>query len=150
MTERRPLKPGHVQPYRWPPFEPGNRASVKHGCYSELEIAPRAQELREQIVAQMSVDDADRFGLLVSTAAALGAQTERALLVMNDPDDPVTSERLQRSARAWAKLWLQSLSQLGLTPQSAREAHRDAGVKRLAEHLEAVYADEAGEGDADA
>ena len=125
--------------------------SVRHGCYSPLQLAPRAEELQELIRSQLSDEESDRFDLLVATSAALGAQTERALLVMNDADDPVTSERLARSARGWVKLWMQSLTLLNLTPAAAREASRDAGHRRLAEHLADVYGEaEADDGGADA
>ena len=107
--------------------------------------------MQELIRSQLSDEEIDRFDLLVATSAALGAQTERALLVMNDADDPVTSERLARSARGWVKLWMQSLTLLNLTPAAAREASRDAGHRRLAAHLADVYGEaEADDGVADA
>jgi len=125
--------------YRWEPFREGNQVSKKHGAYSALTLAPRAEELRELIGSQLDPSDAQEFSLLVSTAAALAAQTERAFLALQDPVDPATSDRLGRDARGWAKLWLAALKSLNLTPQAARQAARDAGHLRLAQHLADMY-----------
>ena len=136
----KPVCGGPARGYSWPPFEEGNQVALRHGAYSEIALAPRAAELREVIGGQLDPADAAEFSLLVGTAAAVGAQVERAFLALQNPVDPATSERLGRDARGWTKIWLSTLRALGLTPAEARQAARDAGHARLAEHLARHYA----------
>jgi hypothetical protein len=146
---KRPASGVPARNYSWPPFEPGNTAAVRHGCYSPLTLAPRAEEIAVLIRSQLDPADASRFDLLIATSAALGAQSERALLALDAAEDPVAFERLGRDARGWVKLWLSALKALNLTPALATQASRDAGGRRLHEHLEAVYGS-TDEGEADA
>lgn len=142
---KRPASGLPARGYSWPPFEPGNGAAVRHGCYSPLTLAPRAEEIAALIRSQLDPAEASRFDLLVATSAALGAQSERALLALDAADDPLALERLGRDARGWVKLWLSALKALNLTPAAAQQASRNTGHLRLAEHLEAVYSAEAEE-----
>jgi hypothetical protein len=45
MTE-----PAPARGYSWPPFEPGNRVSVRHGAFSDRIIGERALEIRELLL----------------------------------------------------------------------------------------------------
>lgn len=146
---KRPASGLATRGYSWPPFEAGNAAAVRHGCYSPLTLAPRAEEIAALIRSQIDPADASHFDLLVATSAALGAQSERALLALDAASDPVAFERLGRDARGWVKLWLSALKALNLTPAGAQQASRNAGDRRLVEHLNAVYGSaETGEADA--
>lgn len=60
--------------------------------------------------------------------------------------------RLDQDARGWARLWLQALASLGLTPSSHARILRDAGLGKaavahaamrgLTEHLEREHSPE--------
>ena len=130
-------------------FSDGNGVAVRHGCYSPIRLQPRASEIATIIRSQLDAADAERFSLLLSTAAALAAKSEAALLALSDPEEPASAERLGRDARGWTRLWLISLTALGLTPASAAQLGRDTSHRRLAEHLQAFYSNSVGEGHGD-
>jgi hypothetical protein len=65
--ERRGDGTGHGGPargYSWPPFEPGNTASLKHGLSSERRIAPLARNHRRRLLRRIGLraGDVDPLG----------------------------------------------------------------------------------------
>src|SRR4051794_815424 len=85
---------GPARGYSWKQFEQGNTVASTHGAYSQLRLAPRAEQLAGIIRSQLDAADCERFSLLVSTAALIGARMESAFAAMLDPDDPASAERL--------------------------------------------------------
>ncbi len=55
---------GPARGYSWPPFEPGNTASLKHGLSSERRIAPLARNHRRRLLRRIGLraGDVDPLG----------------------------------------------------------------------------------------
>jgi hypothetical protein len=51
--EREQLRPGANG--SWPPFEPGNELSTRHGAYSPRRVEPLAGEILEHLLADQSI-----------------------------------------------------------------------------------------------
>lgn len=113
-------------------FSQGNDAAVRHGAYSVLKLAPRAEQiatsLRESVPISSASDNAtiDVLGFVL-------AQLERANLVLSHVQDDELSQirngklgaaqrddlrRLAADARGWANTALRYSEALGLTPLS--------------------------------
>ena len=132
---------GPARPYSWPPFEPGNTASLVHGAYSERAIAERAELVHAELLEVAPWCDEDRF--LPSVHRYLQATAREQLAHEALMASTKLSPRLLETATAAARLAWQMGDQLGLTP---------AGHARLklvvagATHAEATLADLAAEG----
>src|SRR3954454_15000192 len=61
--ERTGRAPAHGASGSWPPFEPGNEASVRHGAYSPRKIEPLAEVLVVGLLA-LAHDTTRRLGYL--------------------------------------------------------------------------------------
>jgi len=140
----RPASGVPARGYKWESFQPGNTVASTHGAYSPIRLAPRAEELQAVIRGQLDAADAERFSLMVATAALTGAKMEAAFAAMLDPDDPASADRLSKDAGRWVRVWISCLKALGLTPEAARQASRDAGHRLLQEHIERVYVEGGG------
>lgn len=64
--------------YSWPPFEPGNKAALRHGAYSPSVIEAKAAEFRERLFDVCPWIDPDRD--VVAVARFLRAEA-RALML---------------------------------------------------------------------
>jgi hypothetical protein len=132
-----------------PPFAPGNGVALRHGSYAVLRLKPRAEEIAE--VLRDVVVEGDRFPAAIESAAMIGARVEAAFAALSDAK-PNELRRLDQDARGWARLWLQALAALGLTPAARARILRDAGVgkaaatsaalRELRDHVERTYGDE--------
>lgn len=99
-------------------FTEGNDLAVRHGAYSSLALQPRAEEHAAALREDMGDLYDPRFEGVISTTAGAGVQYERALAAL----ETATSSDLRwlrEDARAWARLYLHGLAELGLTPTSA-------------------------------
>lgn len=128
-------------------FDQGNTLSLRHGAYSAMQLAPRAEELADVLRASMGLAYNERFEIAIRSAAAVGARFERAMLLLTDSDggNMVVSERLERDARNWAGKWAGWLDRLGLTPLAASRQGlnlalgHDAAQRALDRHIDQNY-----------
>lgn len=133
-------------------FQPGHELTLKHGAYSKLKLAPRAEQLCDEYMALVPFgSEADRP--IVSLLAMAMAQAERAGLVLTieqaeSAKTGVSSDRLDRLSsdmRGWINTAARLLDQLGMSPTSrARLAGDLAGAQRAltAQSLREKYAAE--------
>ncbi len=114
-----PGRGGQARRYSWPPFEPGHTLSVRHGAYATLYLRPRVEEIAIRLREALGESFDDRFTPAIEAAALAAARVERALGHVLSPD--VSEEelglKLDENARAWLRLYVQTLEALGLTPK---------------------------------
>lgn len=115
------------------PAPVGNQLATKHGAYSVIRLAPRAEEIRaeiEELLPLRSDSDLPTVALLSMTLA----QLERAMLVLGaaqaEETDAIeegrrvpvatasTLARLNADARGWMSRAQRLLNDLGLSPHS--------------------------------
>lgn len=126
-----PGRGGPATGYKWPPFEKGNTAALRHGSYaSALTLAPRPEEIAERLRAAMGERFEEQHGPAIEAVALAGARVERAMTVLladlPDEAEPLTHEefiaRLSQDARSWLRTYLEGLTRLGLTPEAGTPA----------------------------
>jgi hypothetical protein len=61
-------------PYRWPPFEPGNMANLRHGATSPRKVAPIAAEIQAHILKEAPWCDQPAFAGALRSLAWTEAQ----------------------------------------------------------------------------
>ena len=113
-------KGGPARAYSWPPFEPGNDVSIRHGAYAALHLRPRAEEIAVRLREAMGDTFEDKFTPALETASIALARIERAAGFLFDLDEPEIEERFSRlddRLKGWVRLALQNLEALGLTPK---------------------------------
>ena len=134
--ERRPARG-----YSWPPFEPGNQLSTKHGAYADVALGPRASELARSLRERLGDDYEPRYEDAIAATAMAGARLERVEAAAQAADGEL-GRRLDQDARGWWKLFMHGLASLGLTRASDARIgrdRRDAGGDPLRAHIEAHY-----------
>jgi hypothetical protein len=117
---------GPARGYSWPPFEPGNAVSVRHGAYATLQLNPRAQEIAGWLGEQMGDAFDPKFSAAIETAALAFARVERAmgpLLELSEDEIEERHSRLDDRARGWLRLGLQTLEALGLARQTSSDVN---------------------------
>jgi hypothetical protein len=114
-------------------FQQGNAHAVRHGAYSKLRLAPRAEQLAGELVELVPfVSEAD--GPMLDLLSITLAQVERAQLVLavkqaNLASGPVADgpreergterhDRLAADLRGWIGTSMRLCDALGLTPTS--------------------------------
>lgn len=78
--------------YSWPPFEPGNKAAVRHGAQSPELVEPRALELAPLILEANPHLDAVRDGSAIFRYAVTLARIERVYAWLAERDDAVFAD----------------------------------------------------------
>ncbi len=96
MADRTPAKRGNgpgrggsARGYSWPPFEPGNKAAVKHGALSPELVEPRARELRPLVFDVNPHLALERDGAAVYRYCVTLARIERVYAWLGEQLDPV-------------------------------------------------------------
>jgi hypothetical protein len=107
--------------YRWPPFEPGNMASLQHGAASNRVLSPIAERLREALARDAPWTAAPAFAAVLEAWSWMEARCQvyrqHFDAVGHVGEDGNPRRGLERWDRAEARA--QSLrNELGLTPLS--------------------------------
>jgi hypothetical protein len=110
---------GPARNYSWEPFEPGHELSIRHGAYATLHLRPRAEEIATRLREALGDEFEDKFTPALEAASLAAARVERALGHVLSPDvtEDKLAEKLDANARAWLRLYVQTLESLGLTPK---------------------------------
>ena len=132
-------------PGQRPPFEPGNTVSVKHGARSVVQLRPRAEEIRAQLVEAAPVAEA-ADGAQFDIAAGLLAHAERALLILEgsqrleieainagapmDVAERQNLARLSADTRGWLNSAMRALDRLGMNPTARARLGLDLASAR--------------------
>jgi hypothetical protein len=136
-------------------FEPANQLARRHGAYSELKLAPRAQELAVLIRERLPVfSPLDEFAVGLAALALARAEQGAAALAAADAAGGPRPERLEQDVRGWVGTARRLLADLGATPRSRAELARDLGVaastqaarRQLEDYLGRHYGDRDGRG----
>lgn len=110
---------GPERGYSWPPFAEGHTLSHRHGAYATLYLSPRVEEIAIRLREAVGESFDDRFTPAIEAAALAAARVERALGYVLSPDvsEEELADKLDTNARAWLRLYVQTLEALGLTPK---------------------------------
>lgn len=132
-------------------FMPENTVAVTHGAYAKLALAPRADELRVQLLPLVPFAT-ESDGPAVELLAVTLAQLERAGLALSEgqADGAQGQDRLGQDLRAWIRTADRPLDRLGMTPTGRGRLAGDlAGAQRAltAASLRQVYGADADGGD---
>lgn len=136
MTESTEVDRGGHRPsrgYSWPPFEPGNEVSLRHGIYSPRRVEPRAQELVEQVLADPGTAylQASRWRAAVWAWARAETRVELLTEYLADQvggaglDEEGNVSAALRALAKWESIALNHRARLGLDPLSAARLGRD-------------------------
>lgn len=135
MTDRRegdrPASGVPARGYSWPPFEPGNQASLRHGAYSTLATGERAQGVADEIRTSLpfySPADEPAVRLLAVSLVRVEFAT-RALDEVDEQlggkalapymiDSHERLDRLRKDLRSWIATSVRLMAELGMTASS--------------------------------
>lgn len=144
-----------------PPFQPGHDLSVRHGAYSTLKLAPRADELAtelRQVMPWYGPADEVAVRLLALTLARIEAATAaldvvddrldgirtadetkraqrlRAYVTDGEPENLAGSlQRLRDDLKGWIRLSRSLANDLGMTPTARAKLGLDLVQARSAQ-----------------
>lgn len=108
-------QPTPARGYTWPPFEPGNTLSLRHGAFSPQAIAAKAEQVHNELVLQAPWLAEEKYAPALKRyldATAREALAHNALMASPNRVSP----RLVEAATAAARLAWQMGDALGLTP----------------------------------
>jgi len=126
---------GPARGYSWPPFEPGNTSSLKHGAYSPRQIAPIAAQLVEAVVNDPDLPHLSRpaFRPAVEAWAAIEAKVRLIAdwcdRLSIEESATVKGEPLNQ-LRHWENAAAKHRARLGLDPVSAGRLAKDVAIGR--------------------
>jgi hypothetical protein len=114
--------PSPARGYSWPPFEPGNTASVRHGAGSRRILSPIAERFAEQAVEVAPWLDRPAFRSALAAWAWAEAVCSRYRAWFDERDvlDPETDKPSPNVQRwhEWERKALTARERLGLDPSS--------------------------------
>ncbi len=124
-TATEPWTPKPARGYSWPPFEPGNTASTRHGIWSKRQVDPLARDLATGLLSDR--DDLSAYPELVMAWARAEARSllladwfvQRGLF-----DDEGAERPGVRFIHQFERLAADLRAQLGLTPGSEADLAR--------------------------
>lgn len=126
------------------PYQPGNTAAVRHGAYSERQIAPRATNQKRRFLRQNGLRLAD----LNPLGRAMLTNWSRAAVALALMDEFAAADGWldeEGNPRGFAKLYVSMLNSERLALRALeghlRDRERDP-VRALGAYLEANYSDD--------
>lgn len=140
--------PGYGGPAKgsWPPFEPGNDASLRHGAYaSPARLSAETEELAAmlaELVPAYRASDGPAVQLLALTWARV-RRAEAAIVEAEAAGDTERLIELHRRLRGWVTTAARYLDALGMTPTARARLGLDVALTARAVTVTGLHAAEA-------
>jgi hypothetical protein len=120
---------GAARGYSWPPFEPGNRASLKHGLFALIEDEEEIVQIAAVVRSSLPLY-APHFEIGVELLAGRLWRLRRAYRYVSATPEGERSRAFEEALNALENVVSRTIARLGLDPLAAAEL--GVSVQRLA------------------